>query len=128
MHTAWIITCELTLLNILKIETYSIIRSYRYRKDLHVYKAYKTNDPNVHYVIKKHKTEEVFKRESQILKKLSGTKVFSEMYYCDFFFNSYYLLILKIFIKTPTVGQTRKDVTRLRFMWVTFHMLFVSRM
>jgi hypothetical protein len=25
------------------------------------------------------------------------------------------------------VGQTRKGVTRLHFMWVTFHMLFVSK-
>ncbi|CAB4397996.1 unnamed protein product [Rhizophagus irregularis] len=55
-------------------EQYTVINDYNYGSELNVYKAYKKDDPECHYVIKSYKTKETFERESQMLRELHDTK------------------------------------------------------
>ncbi|CAG8568541.1 13370_t:CDS:10 [Funneliformis mosseae] len=60
-------------------EQYTIIRSCSYGRNFNVCKAYETNKPKVHYVIKYYKEKDVFERESKMLNKLINAENIMQM-------------------------------------------------
>ncbi|GES83604.1 kinase-like domain-containing protein [Rhizophagus clarus] len=60
-------------------ERYTLKSDCNYGSKLNVYKAYKKNDPETHYVIKSYETKEALERESQMLKELNGAKNIVQM-------------------------------------------------
>ena len=68
----------------IQIERYKIIRSCSFN----VYKAYEVNKPKVHYVLKKHKTNDTFERELQALRELRNPEVCIIVFFlCVIYFN-----------------------------------------
>ncbi|CAI2162134.1 5760_t:CDS:10 [Funneliformis geosporum] len=61
------------------VEQYQIIRSCSYGRNFNVYKAYETNKPKVHYVIKYYNTRDVFERESKMLSELLNAENIMQM-------------------------------------------------